>query len=901
MPEVDLSIVAHNEQYISSVKEASSTYQQFHDNIRSGEKEEQGLINSTVQAIKQYEDARNKAMSTTDIDKYNKKIAEAKQKLTEYNKIGTETPKTQASGWQNVTSFLRKAVAAIGIYHLAVQAGKAIIGATEELNHKWEVALKEVDTALGFVATSIASMNFEDFWGGLERAIEAGKKFVDIQGQITNRTNSLTIATAEEREKFAELRTIYMSSGNAADVRMKALKEAQYMQISLDEKMIALAKDDYNSTVDRIGAKKNLSEIDKKNIEYIIKNYEFMQPVIKQAEEYNKKLEEKNRLQKMIESGNIDLFAQIDEQKRAEEEANKKGGVWQDYFKQPTIESVKEKMKNITDELLKLSKNASGQNVEYWATAIRRFGLTNEKERAELTKLYSKVSDIQFESTQKLTRNRMIESSIEKEELDKLATAEKKALEERLKRQEEFQKMSQDIVKRYNATLLESVTGKDRIQLERTMALTEIDALKARMSEYGTITAEQERMIQAIKQGIITQSNEKIKKLNEDALKTREEQDKKILVIEQKIEEDQVDLIEGGEIAKLNVKQKYLALEIQRLNKKGDIESKMLSVQLQGEIDLINKQKGEIQAEKDRFTIYDLLGIDTTTELGKEQAQMVDDASAQIVDAINKVMDADIKAAEQRTQLLDDQLKKKESVLNKEQDLAEKGLANNVDVTKREIALLNQEKKKALEQEKKLKKEQIAVDVALQTSKLILSGVELFQSQASKGIVGVIIAAGLIASMYGIIASANAQAKALEAESTTELEEGGTGTKTGMIKGKRHSQGGEYFLNHISVEDGEKWAVWNRGASHKFGSVIPAIVESMNNMKLPDFMIRPDLTRTQNINIETQKMEKKLDSINDGIKVLNENFLNQNQTLYQGKTRIQKLSKNHIRIIDASK
>ena len=96
--------------------------------------------------------------------------------------------------------------------------------------------------------------------------------------------------------------------------------------------------------------------------------------------------------------------------------------------------------------------------------------------------------------------------------------------------------------------------------------------------------------------------------------------------------------------------------------------------------------------------------------------------------------------------------------------------------------------------------------------------------------VGVPLAIGLIATMFGAFISSKQQANSL-----TKLEKGGSGDNTGMFRGNRHLNGGESFLEHVEVEDGEKWGVLNRGASSKYGMKFDDVIKSMNSGTFDDF------------------------------------------------------------------
>jgi hypothetical protein len=90
MATIDLKIIADSNQAvqeITKVTEASKTMQRT---VQEGEKRQKGLIEDTIDALKKYEIARNKAMSVEGIEKYNKKIAETKQTLKEYETAGVQ-------------------------------------------------------------------------------------------------------------------------------------------------------------------------------------------------------------------------------------------------------------------------------------------------------------------------------------------------------------------------------------------------------------------------------------------------------------------------------------------------------------------------------------------------------------------------------------------------------------------------------------------------------------------------------------------------------------------------------------------------------------------------------------------------------------------------------------------
>ena len=118
------------------------------------------------------------------------------------------------------------------------------------------------------------------------------------------------------------------------------------------------------------------------------------------------------------------------------------------------------------------------------------------------------------------------------------------------------------------------------------------------------------------------------------------------------------------------------------------------------------------------------------------------------------------------------------------------GYANNVDAKRKELDDLKKEREKALAEENAAIKQQQAFDRVSQAISLATSAANLLKTFTKLGPLGLGLAAVAIGTLYTMWASAKTKA----AEST-KLAEGGSGSETGMITGKRHSQGGERFLD----------------------------------------------------------------------------------------------------------
>jgi hypothetical protein len=341
----------------------------------------------------------------------------------------------------------------------------------------------------------------------------------------------------------------------------------------------------------------------------------------------------------------------------------------------------------------------------------------------------------------------------------------------------------------------------------------------------------------------------------------------------------------------LKLKKKFLEQDLALLDLQGGIEAELTRKNIKQQIGII---QNEIDKADDKsFSIWKLIGIDPNSDQGKAAIDSLKESTSIILDQIGQVMDAELAKAEQHTQLIQQQLDEAESQLDKEKELQEKGLANNVDAKQKEIAQLKIEKDKALEEEKKAQKEQFLLDTATQASSLITATANIIKGFSTIPLIGQILSVAAIALMFSTFAAAKIKAN----ESiNAKAEYGAYGDDHGVVTGKRHSQGGEKFLDHIEVEQGEAWGVFSRSATQKYGKLIPQLVDSMNSLQFNGINVRGNNTI---VNVDTKKMQSELESINTGIRILNDNMANNGDVSYSGRTKVMKLSKNHIRIVHA--
>lgn len=158
------------------------------------------------------------------------------------------------------------------------------------------------------------------------------------------------------------------------------------------------------------------------------------------------------------------------------------------------------------------------------------------------------------------------------------------------------------------------------------------------------------------------------------------------------------------------------------------------------------------------------------------------------------------------------------------------GYANDVEGAKRELAL---EKRKAKQKEQILKqaqKTQERINTLQQISSLITGSAQILETFGAYPV----IAAVLLASMWGMFAMAKIQAAQLANQSSTygdggfEVAVGGSHASGHDIKTGIKTKSGSQMV----IEGGEGVGVFSRKAVTKYGDVIPNLVDSINDGSL---------------------------------------------------------------------
>lgn len=919
MADVELRLIAQNDPLIAGIKESQQAFQGLNNTMASGSKEQEEFIAGVVEGIEKEISALSKSEKavTKTGESFKAQLRVLKEELSKMEKAGlggteqfkrlaaqaaefedqigdtSQRIRILASDTKNLDALMSVGEGLAGGFAIA-QSAAAMFGASQE---EVEAQLLKVQSALGMLngIQAVANTLNKDSAARVVLAAKAQKLY------------ALAVGTSTGAMKVFRLALIATGIG--------ALVVGIGMLIANWDKLSKIAKE--NS----VQIKRALLLISPP-IWLIIKGVELIQ---KKFVDLQNLVSAVGAVIGKVLTFDFDNLGKtfddvIEKEKQLDIEAKQ-------------YEATKSKIEARNERSIKLLEAMGGR--EQQILDYKKEALTVDLEHYRYLIKMGKNVDENAKKFRETTDELMLLNFQQKklnDEVEKL----------RLQSLEKIRKEFESLAERARQATLNMLSGRERIDAEEKIQLEEIQKLKKHLESIAKLTKEQYAQIDILtlevrqkasdaRAEIDREERDKLREANAEKLESQQDYANsvralEIEIAEQKLqmsfdtemavlkaqsgtEDQQLKLTKDFEKKKLELKKKGLEFDLERLeienkvfkqltglsNEQTDLQIQSLknTIQLvQNEINAIDLTAG---TGKKRFDIWSLLGIDANSEQGKQAIESFKASAAIIIDQIYQIMDAQLQQAEQNTQLIENRLSDAESALDKELELQKDGYANNVDAKKAEIQQLKEEKKKALKEEEKIKKQQLAIDSAMQASSLITATANIIKGFSSIPIVGQILAIAAIATMWGTFAAARVKASQL-ITSESKLEKGGHGDSTGIINGKRHSSGGERFSDHIEVEAGERWGVLNRSASVKYGSLFPEMIDSMNKLKFPGMMIKAG---TQIVNIDTKKMSSKLDSIDRGISMLNENMANQSDAFFVGKNRVEKKSKHHIRIVHA--
>lgn len=291
----------------------------------------------------------------------------------------------------------------------------------------------------------------------------------------------------------------------------------------------------------------------------------------------------------------------------------------------------------------------------------------------------------------------------------------------------------------------------------------------------------------------------------------------------QDLQQAEFDMLDKNERQKTEFR---LDQEKARLQSILDINEKATNKMTQAEIDAIKKTIEGIDEQKKRLgfnNIYELLGI----SLDDDQQSALNSALGSIKDSIDSIIDSWKDAADAARSTADAQVDAAQRMLDAEIEARQQGYASREETARKELELAKSNQAAAIKEQKKAQRAQMLIDSAMQASSLVTASANIWKALSGITPIGPALAIAAIGTMWGSFAAAKiraAQVTEQYGEGTVELLQGGShasghdidlGTKKDGTR--RRAEGGEYF------------AVINKRNSRKYGSLIPEVINSLNN------------------------------------------------------------------------
>ena len=385
------------------------------------------------------------------------------------------------------------------------------------------------------------------------------------------------------------------------------------------------------------------------------------------------------------------------------------------------------------------------------------------------------------------------------------ADAARKLAEERKKGDESAQKLREE----FDKSELESLTGVEKLQALRDYGIEKLRLIREQLKELNRLGWEEEQMLDTM-----------AKNLWEAYYKSLVKEANNITISDADKKKISEALLKG-------------LPELEGLQKSTLSEAE--------------KKLGKTKSEEE-FSIWDLFGIDTNTEEGQQQKEALIEAKDFIINTLDEIYTKKYEDAQRNRELLDDRIAEAQRELDTEVDLYKAGYAANVANKQKEVARLKELRDKAIEQERQAAKQKQDIDTIIQASSLITAAAKIFEDYP------IYLAIPLVALLLAAFITVKSQV-----DDTVGLAKGGSGTDKGIVTGRKHSQGGEKFLNHVEVERGEAWGVLSAPATEKYGKVFHHMVSSFNRGELP--VITPVNKISNSVLVENSGPNSRLDQV----------------------------------------
>ena len=204
--------------------------------------------------------------------------------------------------------------------------------------------------------------------------------------------------------------------------------------------------------------------------------------------------------------------------------------------------------------------------------------------------------------------------------------------------------------------------------------------------------------------------------------------------------------------------------------------------------------------------------------------QSMQDAYQFAIQQVQAYMDKRVEMAQQQVQQANTEVQVAQQALAAEIEAKNAGYASNVELARKELDMAKSNQKKALDEQAKAQKQQLAMQTITQASDLVSATAKIFSQLG-------VFAYPAIAIMWATFAAAKLKAFQAVRGGT---EKYGDGTVE-LLEGGSHQSGNDIDLGRKKdgtrrrAEGGEYFAIINKRSSRKYGKMIPDIVNALNS------------------------------------------------------------------------
>ena len=246
------------------------------------------------------------------------------------------------------------------------------------------------------------------------------------------------------------------------------------------------------------------------------------------------------------------------------------------------------------------------------------------------------------------------------------------------------------------------------------------------------------------------------------------------------------------------------------------------------EVQAIKNTIQAIDKERSRLgynNLYELLGI----SIDPDQQDALGTAIDSVKDSIDSLVDSWKSLADAAVESANKQVEATQKVLDAEIEARNAGYANNVEQAQKELELARKNQEKARKEQERAQKAQLAADSVTQASSLITASANIWKSLSGIPAVGPALAVAALATMWATFAAS--KIKALQ---VSKSEQYGEGTVE-LLQGGSHASGHDIDLGtkpdgtRRRAEGGEYFAIINKRNSRRYRSIIPDVINSLND------------------------------------------------------------------------